>query len=137
MGLHFSRLAVAVSLALSCSVLPAMAAADQPLDEFYIEIKGPDKPTSPLLTPKAENSDSTPVRAQPEKRPAVRRAADAGIPVLRATREAGIVTPSALDARLGTLPAISYSPAQLRVYLSLASLMDLTIEDIEGFLGLA
>lgn len=69
---------------------------------------------------------------------AVRRAADAGIPVLRATREAtGIVTPSAIDARLGTLPGISYSPAQLRIYLSLASLMDLTMKDIEGFLGLS
>lgn len=89
MGLHFSRLAVAVSLALSCSVLPAMAAADQPLDEFYIEIKGPDKPTSPLLTPKAENSDSTPVRAQPEKRPAVRRAAE--------PLRAGVVQPFSPD----------------------------------------
>ncbi|BEU86792.1 asparaginase AnsZ [Selenomonas sp. TAMA-11512] len=68
---------------------------------------------------------------------AVLRAVGAGIPVLRATRESsGIVTPRALDERLGTLPGISWSPAQLRVFLTLASLMDYTREDMKRFLGI-
>lgn len=41
MGLHFSRLALAVALAMQ---LAAPLHAAEQLDEFYIEIKGPDRP---------------------------------------------------------------------------------------------
>ncbi|MGL4207246.1 MAG: FimV/HubP family polar landmark protein, partial [Aeromonadaceae bacterium] len=51
MGLHISRLALAVALSLHLAT--PLQAAEQ-LDEFYTEIKGPDAPPSPLITPQAK-----------------------------------------------------------------------------------
>ena len=48
MGLHFSRLAIAVALALPLA--SSLYAAEQ-LDEFYTEIKGPDSKAAPLVVP--------------------------------------------------------------------------------------
>ena len=63
MGLHISRLALAV--ALSLQLAGPLLAADQ-LDEFYTEIKGPDAAPSPLLAPLAKPV-TQPV---PEQKPA-------------------------------------------------------------------
>ena len=61
MGLHISRLALAVTLSLHLAV--PLQAADQ-LDEFYTEIKGPDAAPSPLLAPKPKPVTQTaPMRA--------------------------------------------------------------------------
>ena len=48
MGLHFSRLALAIAL---CLPLASSLHAAEQLDEFYTEIKGPDSQTSPLVVP--------------------------------------------------------------------------------------
>lgn len=48
MGLHFSRLAIAIALALPLA--SSLHAAEQ-LDEFYTEIKGPDSKAAPLVVP--------------------------------------------------------------------------------------
>ena len=48
MGLHFSRLALAIAL---CLPLASSLHAAEQLDEFYTEIKGPDNQTSPLVVP--------------------------------------------------------------------------------------
>lgn len=62
MGLHFSRLALAVALAMQLAV--PLHAAEQ-LDEFYIEIKGPDKTEVSPLVPASSQPLATPVEQKP------------------------------------------------------------------------
>ena len=76
MGLHFSRLALAV--ALSMQLVAPLHAAEQ-LDEFYIEIKGPDKTAPTLMVPEATQPMAAPVKSQVESvpvrtKPVVKRA---------------------------------------------------------------
>ena len=67
MGLHFSRLALAV--ALSMQLVAPLHAAEQ-LDEFYIEIKGPDKTAPTLMVPETTQPMAAPVKSQVESAPA-------------------------------------------------------------------
>ena len=62
MGLHFSRLALAVALAMQLAT--PLHAAEQ-LDEFYIEIKGPDKTEVAPLVPASSQPLATPVEQKP------------------------------------------------------------------------
>ncbi len=62
MGLHFSRLALAVALAMQ---LAAPLHAAEQLDEFYIEIKGPDKTEVSPLVPASSQPLATPVEQKP------------------------------------------------------------------------
>lgn len=62
MGLHFSRLALAVALAMQLAT--PLHAAEQ-LDEFYIEIKGPDKTEVSPLVPASSQPLATPVEQKP------------------------------------------------------------------------
>lgn len=62
MGLHFSRLALAVALAMQLAV--PLHAAEQ-LDEFYIEIKGPDKTEVSPLVPASSQPLATPIEQKP------------------------------------------------------------------------
>lgn len=66
MGLHFSRLALAV--ALSMQLVAPLHAAEQ-LDEFYIEIKGPDKTAPTLMVPETTQPMAAPVKSQIESAP--------------------------------------------------------------------
>ena len=66
MGLHFSRLALAV--ALSMQLVAPLHAAEQ-LDEFYIEIKGPDKTAPTLMVPETTQPMAAPVKSQVESAP--------------------------------------------------------------------
>jgi pilus assembly protein FimV len=98
MGLHFSRLALAVALSLQ---LTAPLYAAEQLDEFYIEIKGPDKAAvSPLVPaspqPLATPVQSTPIQPKPVVKPSVRKSTlKAGVPQpFLATEEAVAVDDS-------------------------------------------
>ena len=62
MGLHFSRLALAVALAMQ---LAAPLHAAEQLDEFYIEIKGPDKTEVSPLVPASSQPLATPIEQKP------------------------------------------------------------------------
>ena len=62
MGLHFSRLALAVALAMQ---LAAPLHAAEELDEFYIEIKGPDKTEVSPLVPASSQPLATPIEQKP------------------------------------------------------------------------
>lgn len=70
MGLHFSRLALAVALAMQ---LAAPLYAAEQLDEFYIEIKGPDKTDLSPLVPASSQPLATPIEQKPaEAKPFVK-----------------------------------------------------------------
>ena len=70
MGLHFSRLALAVALAMQ---LAAPLHAAEQLDEFYIEIKGPDKTEVSPLVPASSQPLATPIEQKPaEAKPFVK-----------------------------------------------------------------
>ena len=70
MGLHFSRLALAVALAMQ---LAAPLYAAEQLDEFYIEIKGPDKTEVSPLVPASSQLLATPIEQKPaEAKPFVK-----------------------------------------------------------------
>lgn len=67
MGLHFSRLALAV--ALSMQLVAPLHAAEQ-LDEFYIEIKGPDKAAPTPLVPEMSQPAVAPAPVKSQAQPA-------------------------------------------------------------------
>ena len=108
MGLHFSRLALAIALCLPIGV-PLMA-ADQ-LDEFYIEIKGPDKPVSPLIAPVEQPAPAATTPA-PRTAPAAKPANKQKKPKPRVVVKAGEVRPFIAAEIDSTASAGSYGPVK-------------------------
>lgn len=88
MGLQLSRLALAVALSLQLAA--PMYAADQ-LDDFYIEIKGPDKP-APAPSPAVTTPEAAPAVPAPEARP-VRSQAPAHVKKRAPAARAGVIKP--------------------------------------------
>ncbi|MFC3914444.1 FimV/HubP family polar landmark protein [Pseudaeromonas sharmana] len=107
MGLHFSRLALAIALSIPMSV-PLMA-ADQ-LDEFYIEIKGPDKPVSPLIAPTESEAPTSPSRqVTPAAKPVIKQTKPAPRPTVRAGEVRPFVSETSAQANAGTYGPVKSS----------------------------
>lgn len=102
MGLHFSRLALAIAL---CLPLASSLYAAEQLDEFYTEIKGPDSQTSPLVVPQQKPVVESQT-VQPQA-PAVKRIS----PTKQATPQPHTPTPY-VDVVAQSEPGQIYGPVK-------------------------